>query len=339
MTGGVRLGMSLPGRKRSPVLFRRIDDNPILTAADWPYPANSVFNAGATRLADGTTLLLCRVEDFRGLSHLTAARSRDGVSAWQIDHQPTLAPHPDHPEEEWGVEDPRITYLPDEGRYAVLYTAYCHNGPGVALALTEDFVHFERRGIIFPPEDKDAALFPRRFGDHWAAIHRPVTSTSANMNLSFSANLYHFGNTRTILEARRGAWWDANKVGLSAPPIETEEGWLVIYHGVKRTGSGVLYRNGLALFDLNHPERLIRRSDPWCFGPRDLSERVGDVDNVVFPCGTTLQDDGDTLHVYYGQADTSIGLATASVRQLLGWLRENSTMTPDPLRIEAQPAD
>ncbi|PNY79766.1 glycosidase [Deinococcus koreensis] len=333
--------MTLPGRKRSPVLFHRTDDNPILSAAHWPYPANSVFNAGATRLQDGTTLLLCRVEDFRGLSHLTAARSRDGVSAWQIDPEPTLSPHPDHPEEEWGIEDPRITWLPEEGRYGVLYTAYCRNGPGVALALTEDFRTFERRGLIFPPEDKDAALFPRRFDGQWAAIHRPVTHVSANMNLSYSENLRHFGDTRTILEARQGAWWDANKVGMSAPPIETPEGWLVIYHGVKRTGSGVLYRNGLALFDLERPDQLIRRSDPWCFGPRDLAERVGDVNNVVFPCGTTLQDDGDTLNVYYGQADTSIGLAHASIRQLLAWLRENSSVpeaAPAPTS-DAVPAD
>lgn len=317
--------MMLPGRKRAPVLFRRADDNPILSAANWPYPANSVFNAGATRLKDGSTLLLCRVEDFRGLSHLTAARSRDGVSAWQIDPQPTLAPHPDHPEEEWGVEDPRVTYLPGEDVYAVLYTAYSRNGPGVALALTDDFVTFERRGLIFSPEDKDAALFPRQIGGQWAAIHRPVTAMSANINIAYSDNLRHFGSTRTILEARAGAWWDARKIGLSAPPIETPEGWLVIYHGVKTSGSGVLYRNGLALFDLERPDQCLLRSDPWCFGPRELAERVGDVDNVVFPCGTTVQDDGDTLHMYYGQADTSIGLATASLRQLLAWLRENGS--------------
>ncbi|CAM3579402.1 Glycosidase [Deinococcus saxicola] len=317
--------MTLPGRKRSPVLFHRADDNPILSASVWPYPANSVFNAGATRLQDGSTLLLCRVEDFRGHSHLTAVRSRDGVSAWQIDHEPTLAPQPEYPEEEWGVEDPRITYLPEEDVYAVLYTAYSRNGPGVALALTHDFRTFERRGLIFAPEDKDAALFPRRFNGQWAAIHRPVTAVSANMNLAYSENLRHFGSTRTILEARAGAWWDSRKIGLSAPPIETPEGWLVIYHGVKTTGAGVLYRNGLALFDLEQPDICLLRSDPWCFGPRDLSERVGDVDNVVFPCGTTLQDDGDTLHIYYGQADTSIGLATASLRQLLTWLRNNSS--------------
>ena len=316
----------LPGRQRQTVLFHRHDRNPILTAERWPYPANTVFNPGATMLKDGTTLLLCRVEDFRGLSHLTAARSRDGLTGWQIEAEPALLPHPDHPEESWGVEDPRITYLPSEDCYAVLYTAYSPAGPGVALALTEDFKTFERRGVIFPPEDKDAAIFPVRFKEGWAALHRPVSSNSANIHLSYSENLRHFGNSRTVLEARRGPWWDARKVGLTAPPIRTDRGWLVIYHGVKTTGSGVLYRNGLALLDLENPETCLRRSDSWAFGPRDLLERVGDVDNVVFPSGTVLQADGDTLRVYYGQADTSIGVATASLKALLDWLEQDGSV-------------
>ena len=180
--------------------------------------------------------------------------------------------------------------------------------------------------MIFPPEDKDAAIFPVRFGEGWAALHRPVTSTSANIHLSYSENLRHFGNSRTVLTARRGPWWDANKVGLTAPPIRTDKGWLIIYHGVKTTGSGVLYRNGLALLDLENPETCLRRSDSWAFGPRDLSERVGDVDNVVFPSGTVLQPDGDTLRVYYGQADTSIGVATASLKALLDWLEQDGSV-------------
>src|SRR5512145_1810322 len=130
-------------------LFRRHLHNPILTAAEWPYPANSIFNAGATLLPDGTTLLLCRVEDRRGHSHLCAARSANGIDGWRIDQQPTLAPDPERwPEELWGIEDPRITYVPELGRYAVVYTSYAQGGPGVSLALTEDFQTFERYGVV-----------------------------------------------------------------------------------------------------------------------------------------------------------------------------------------------
>src|SRR5215813_6595025 len=162
-------------------LFRRYENNPILSAADWPYRANSVFNAGATLLASGETLLLVRVEDRRGISHLTVARSEDGIGNWRIDSQPTLMPDPqNHPEEVWGIEDPRITWVEELSQFAVVYTSYSTSGPLVSLALTKDFRHFERRGVVMPPEDKDAALFPQRFNGRWALIHRPIANFPAN---------------------------------------------------------------------------------------------------------------------------------------------------------------
>ncbi len=188
-------------------LFRRHNPNPILTVDDWQYPVNSVFNPGATLLADGTTLLLCRVEDRRGLSHLCAARSANGEDNWQVDPQPTLLADPDHyPEELWGIEDPRITFLPELKMYAIVYAAYTHDGPGVALALTEDFHHFERYGLIMQPEDKDAALLPHRIGGRWALIHRPVSPAGANIWISYSSDLRHWGDHRMMLESRLGGW-------------------------------------------------------------------------------------------------------------------------------------
>ncbi len=299
-------------------LFHRHKLNPILTAADWPYPVNSVFNPGATLLPDGTTLLLCRVEDRRGHSHLCAARSANGLDGWQVDPAPTLAAEPENfPEEIWGLEDPRITYLSELQKYAVVYTAYTRDGPGVALALTEDFHNFERYGVIVPPEDKDAALLPRRVGGLWALIHRPVSFSRANMWISYSPDLRHWGSHKMILKARKGAWWDANKIGLSPPPIETPQGWLMIYHGVRETASGHTYRLGLALFDLNTPEHCLKRSSGWVFGPEESYEQRGDVANVVFPCGFTIAPDGDTLHMYYGAADSTVALATASIHAML----------------------
>jgi predicted GH43/DUF377 family glycosyl hydrolase len=299
-------------------LFSRHSDNPILTANDWPYAVNSVFNPGATLLPDGTTLLLCRVEDRRGLSHLTVARSVNGIDNWQIDSRPTFAADPiNFPEELWGVEDPRITYVEELKKYAIVYTAYTRDGPGVSLALTEDFSQFERLGVIMAPEDKDAALLPHRIDGQWALIHRPVSAPHAHMWISFSENLYHWGRHKLMLEARRGAWWDANKIGLSPPPILTAKGWLVIYHGVRQTAAGAIYRLGLALFDLMNPEVCLKRGDEWIFGPEETYERRGDVDNVVFPCGTTIAPDGDTVRLYYGAADTIIAMATGSIHALL----------------------
>src|ERR671919_754424 len=290
--------------KQHPELFRRDRLNPILSAAAWPYPANSVFNPGATLLPDGTTLLLCRVEDRRGHSHFCVARSKNGVDNWQIDTEPTLLADPEHfPEEVWGIEDPRIIYLPELSKYAIVYTAYSRVGPGVSLALTKDFDHFERYGMIMAPEDKDAALFPHRIGGQWALIHRPVSAPGAHMWMSYSPDLRHWGRHKLMLEA--------------------PQGWLVIYHGVRQTASGSIYRLGLALFDLQMPERCLKRSEEWVFGPEETYEQRGDVDNVVFPCGATVAPDGDTLHLYYGAADTSIAMAAGSIRAILKSLEQH----------------
>lgn len=316
-------------RELHEALLNRHRGNPLLTAADWPYPINTVFNAGATLLPDGTTLLLCRVEDRRGHSHLCAARSRNGIDGWEIDPQPTFVPDPEqHPEEIWGVEDPRITFVPELKKYAVAYTSYSRGGPGVSLAVTNDFKTFERLGCVMSPEDKDAALLPHRVGGNWALIHRPVTTYGAHIWISYSPDLRHWGSHKMILQARRGAWWDANKIGLSPPPIETPQGWLMIYHGIRHTPSGCLYRLGLALFELQTPEKCLKRGENWVFGPEEQYEREGDVGNVVFPCGYTFAPDGDTVNLYYGAADTSVCLATGSIRQLLDWLGRHGQPSP-----------
>ena len=235
-----------------------------------------------------------------------------------------MADPENHPEELWGIEDPRITYVPELEQYAIVYTAYAKGGPGVALALTKDFHTFERYGVIMQPEDKDAALLPRKINGRWALIHRPVGTTAAHMWISYSLDLCNWGGHKKILEARLGGWWDANKIGLSPPPIETSQGWLVIYHGVKNNAAGPIYRLGLALFDLDDPEHCLKRSDEWVFGPQEPYELHGDVDKVVFPGGYTLAPDGDTLRIYYGAADSSIAMATGSVRAMLEWLNEHS---------------
>jgi len=269
--------------------------------------------------------LLCRVEDCTGLSHLCAARSANGVDGWIIDPTPTLVANPhEYPEEIWGVEDPRITYVPELDKYAIAYTSFSRGGPGVSLAMTTDFQNFERFGVIMQPEDKDAALLPRRIGNYWALIHRPVTTLGAHMWISYSPDLHHWGSHKIMLEARRGGWWDANKIGLCSPPIETAKGWLTIYHGVRNTASGSIYRLGLALFDLAKPELCLQRGDCWMFGPEAAYERGGDVSDVVFPCGQTISADGDTIRLYYGAADSCMAMATGSISACLGWLNANS---------------
>jgi predicted GH43/DUF377 family glycosyl hydrolase len=256
---------------------------------------------------------------------LCVARSQNGVDGWVIDQEPTLRADPQaYPEELWGIEDPRITWLEELGKYAIAYTAFTKGGPGVALALTEDFRQFERYGLIMQPDDKDAALLPRRIAGEFALFHRPTTDDGSHIWISLSPDLRNWGSHKLVLPARKGGWWDSNKVGLSPPLIETDRGWLMIYHGVRQTASGGLYRLGLALLALDHPDQCIARGESWVFGPEAPYEREGDVNKVTFPCGYTLGDDGDTVHLYYGAADTTIALASGSLRELLDWLEQQA---------------
>jgi len=313
-------------------LFRRHGDNPILAAQDWPYPAHSVFNAGACQVGVETVLLV-RVEDRRGHSHLSVARSLDGVTNWHIDSQPSFASDlANHSEEAWGVEDARLTWVEDRGQWIIAYTAFSPSGPLVFLAETKDFVTFSRLGPVMPPEDKDAAIFPRRFGNRYAMIHRPVStgSSGAHVWLSFSPDLTHWGDHHILLNARRGSWWDANKIGLSPPPLETPEGWWLLDHGVRVTAGGCLYRLGLALLDLEDPCQVLRRSDEWIFAPEQPYERQGDVNGVVFPCGWILDPGTGAIRLYDGGADACVALATAQLSDLRSYLRSYLHACPEP---------
>lgn len=306
-----------------PALFTRYEGNPILTPSMWPYKINSVFNAGAT-LFKGKVLLLARVEDMKGFSHLCKAVSSDGYTDWKIDSVPTMIPDfENYPEEKYGIEDPRIVKLEHENVYSIVYTSFSETGPLVTLATTEDFESFKRFGIIMLPDDKDASLFPRKFNDRWILIHRPSPTNyhlGAHIWISYSPDLKHWGQSTILIHARRGSWWDAYKVGLGPPPIETSEGWLIIYHGVKTTAAGSLYRLGLALLDLDDPGKVIKRCDEWVFGPSEMYERIGDVPDVTFPCGVVLK--GDQLIMYYGAADTTMAIATASLKDILTYIKE-----------------
>ena len=316
-------------------MFDRYAGNPIVTAEDFPYPVNSVFNPAAVRMPSGETLLLARVEGRDGISFLNVIRSDDGLTNWTVDPKPAIFPEPEiFPEELWGVEDPRITFLPELGQYAITYTAFSTSGPLVSMALTSDFVSFEKLGHITLPQDKDASLFPHKIGGKWLLIHRPETAhaidtySGTHIRLSYSNDLKTWTSTTSLIKARMGAWWDANKIGLCNPPIETKEGWLIMYHGVRNTAAGCIYRVGATLLDLEQPKRIIARGREWIFGPKEPYELVGDVNNVVFPCGHTLDDETGELRIYYGAADTSIAVAVGNINEILDWLLKYRDTAP-----------
>lgn len=300
-------------------LFRRHPDNPILTAGDWPTPVNAVFNPAAA-FVDGETVILARVEDRRGISSLHVARSADGFGGWSIAPEALLTPSAGIESEQWGFEDPRVVWAQELERWIITCTAYGPSGPAVYLATTKDFESVERLGIIRQPEDKNAAILPERVDGKWILFHRPMTTFGGSRGeivLSRSDDLVSWSPHEQVLQPRYGAWWDSLRIGIGPPPLRTDKGWLVIYHGVKETVSGSLYRVGLALTDLEDPARVLHRADEWVLAATAPYERVGDIPNVVFPCGLVHDTTSGEIRLYYGAADTTICVATALLDDLL----------------------
>lgn len=242
------------------------------------------------------------------ISHLRLARSLDGVH-FQVDPEPTVLPSGRY--EEYGIEDPRITYL--EGRYLIVYTSVSGRGVTVSLIQTQDFKKFERLGVIFPPENKDVAIFPGRVGNRYVAMHRPSVMGLGRPEiwLAYSEDLKHWGDHRHVLATRRGAW-DSVRIGAGSVPFMTEKGWLSIYHGA----DGRRYALGGLLMDAEAPHVVLGRSRDPILVPEAPYETDGFFHNTVFTCGTVEDPDG-TLRVYYGAADQSVALAVTTVREVL----------------------
>jgi beta-1,4-mannooligosaccharide/beta-1,4-mannosyl-N-acetylglucosamine phosphorylase len=305
-------------------LFVRQGYAPLLTPADLPCPANAVMNPGVA-LVDDEVVLLLRIEDRQGISQIRVARSHNGVDSWRIATRPILEPDlPEYPYEEWGCEDARVTQVGDR-QWVIAYTAYSRYGPSVALATTEDFETAARLGIVLPPSNKDASLFPHPFEGQWLMLHRPVTGGQEHIwHASSDHDLYHWSQPGVLLPERGGPWWDGLRIGGGAPPIHTEQGWLLIYHGVKEMGGNPVYRLGVALLDHDNPRRVLARASEWVFAPEADFERRGLLPNVVYTCGAVCR--GDDVWMYYGAADTVVGLAIAKVGDLLTFVQQHDYM-------------
>jgi predicted GH43/DUF377 family glycosyl hydrolase len=302
-------------------IIHRWEGNPIISVEDIPFRCNSVFNSAAVKF-NGEYILLLRVEDLKARSVFALARSDDGFH-FTVDPTPAMEPdtvEPFRTYERRGIEDPRITEI--DGVFYIMYTAYSQYGPCLAIASTTDFRIFNRIGIISEPENKDGVLFPKKIGGRFARLDRPHAGLG-NVWISYSDDLKMWGDYRVVMTPVGGRW-DCDRIGASAPPIETSEGWLEIYHGVKCTSGGPVYRLGVALLDLEDPSKVLKRSAVPILSPREYYERIGDVGNVVFSCGTVL-DDRHGLIVYYGAGDTCICAGTTTIEELISRCEENGS--------------
>jgi len=246
------------------------------------------------------------------ISHLRIARSADGVN-FTIEQNPDL--HGLTRDEIYGIEDPRITRIGDT--YYMAYTAVSDDGYGVSLMSTADFTHFTRLGMIFPPQNKDACLFPEKVNSRYIALHRPTIDSWGKPSIwySDSADLIRWGSHSCILRPRDNRW-EYEKIGAGPQPVKTPEGWLLLYHGC---GYDSVYSLHLCLLDLNDPHRILKQGDRPVLAPEQECEKQGFFPNVVFSNGWVEQPDG-TVRIYYGAADRSICVAETTVDDLLGSL-------------------
>lgn len=242
------------------------------------------------------------------ISHLRLARSKDGHN-FTVDKTPVI--FPDNCYETYGCEDPRITEI--AGTYYITYKSVAEIGVTVSLASTKDFVTFEKHGIIFGPENLDVVLFPEKINDKFVAFTRPVSKNIAKLNmwLASSPDLIYWGEHKFLIGVRP-TMWDSGRIGASAVPIRTAEGWLEIYHGATEDD---IYCLGALLLDINDPEKVIARSSEPILKPEAIYEVEGFLGNVIFSCGAV--DDGDQLIVYYGAADHVTAAAEFSIKEIL----------------------
>ena len=292
-------------------VIQRCPGNPLISLADLPFRGSDIWNAGVTRFGD-EYLLLITVETLEGSYAIYRARSLDGQD-FTVDAEPLMTPVETGPGvkcESHGVRDPRIT--PMDGWYYVTYVAHGDHGLRLGLARTRDFTSVERIAYVSQVDVKNGVLFPRTVGGKYVLLKRPNPGSS--IWLSYSDDLVFWGSSTVVMTPRRGHW-DSDRVGAAAPPIELDEGWLLIYYGERSTSAGPLVRLGAAILDRDDPARVLARSNIPILSPRERYERIGDVPNVVFSCGALLED--GQVKLYYGASDSCICLGTASPEEIV----------------------
>lgn len=275
-----------------------------------------MYNAGCIKI-DGEYILLITIEKLDGRPAIYLARSEDGLY-FDIERKPFITSSKDKNFEEYeemGVLDARIT--PIDGEYYIVYMAISRHGIVLSIGRTKDFKTFERMGIISQPDNKAGALFPRKINGKFAMLERPNAGDS--IWIAYSNDLLTWGEREAVLSPR-GGFWDQGRIGCAGPPIETEAGWLLFYYGVKKTSAGTLTRIGAAILDKDDPTKIINRSNIPILSPRELYERIGDLNNVIFSTGAILEESGE-IKLYYGAADNCICLGTTTLSEIIDFCR------------------
>jgi beta-1,4-mannooligosaccharide/beta-1,4-mannosyl-N-acetylglucosamine phosphorylase len=294
--------------------------NPIIPRDLMP-SSNSIFNSAVVTFK-GEFAGVFRCDDKTRRMVLHSGRSKDGVN-WEIEHKPIqfICDDKEIGYFEYGY-DPRVCWIED--RY---YVTWCnwHHGPTIGVGYTYDFKNFYQLENAFLPYNRNGVMFPRKIKGKYAILSRPSDSGHTpfgDIFYSESPDMCHWGHHRFVMSPVGG--WQSTKVGAGPIPIETKEGWLMIYHGVLTSCNGFVYSAGAALLDINKPWKVIYRTKPYIISPQKLYECVGDVPNVVFPCATLCDAPTGRIAIYYGAADTVVCLAFTQVDELIDFIKKNS---------------
>ncbi len=301
----------------------RYNQNPIIQRNAIP-TSNSIFNSAVVPFGDGYAGVF-RCDSKCVSMDIFAGFSKDGIN-WEINHEPIVFEGDTEVTKREYRYDPRVCFIED--RY---YITWCngYHGPTIGIAYTFDFKTFHQLENAFLPYNRNGVLFPRKINGKYAMLSRPSDTGHTpfgDIFFSQSPDLEYWGHHRHVMSTFKddASAWQSTKIGPGPVPIETDEGWLLIYHGVINTCNGFVYRMGAALLDINEPWKVIKRSKAYVLAPYELYECVGDVPNVVFPCATLTDADTGRIAIYYGCADTVTGLAFTTVDDMLKYIKENA---------------
>jgi beta-1,4-mannooligosaccharide/beta-1,4-mannosyl-N-acetylglucosamine phosphorylase len=300
----------------------RYSRNPVIPRDLIPC-SNSIFNSAVVPF-DGGYAGVFRCDDKRRRMRIHAGRSDDGIN-WEIEPEPIdfVVPDPELKEHHWRY-DPRVCQIDD-----TYYVTWCnwYHGPTIGLASTKDFKTFHQMENMLLPYNRNGVMFPRQINGKYYLLSRPSDTRHTSFGDIFcseSPDLLYWGKHRFVMGTKSG--WQCTKVGAGPVPIETSEGWLMIYHGVLTSCNGYVYSAGAALLDLDEPWKVTHRAGPYLWCPETLYECVGDVPNVVFPCAALADSTTGRIAIYYGAADTVTAVAFAEIDTLVDFIKETSEL-------------
>lgn len=321
------IGSSLPNMpwEQKPIGYKavvwRYSKNPIIDINPIPC-AQSIYNSAVVPFEDEFVGVF-RVDYKSCFPFLHFGRSKDGLN-WEIEHE-RIQFNYDDPEigKMIYAYDPRVCKIQDT--YYISW-CNCYHGPTIGVAKTTDFKEFYQLENAYLPFNRNGVLFPRIISGKYYMLNRPSDNGHTPFGeifISASPDMIHWGRHRFVMGAGR-QWWQGTKVGAGPIPIETTEGWLLIYHGVLNTCNGFVYNMGAALLDIEEPWKVLYRTNQYILNPEEPYEITGKVPNVVFPCATLCDASTGRIALYYGAADTYTCLAFTQVDELIDFIKTNS---------------